>query len=1241
MAIEVINNGSFKTYAYWNIIGDIESKLQYKNGLSCLWLQLENEQTVNNTAPTGVYQVLDLVNYDKKLSLDISFSAMHTLNEGETDEQPRYFFDLFIYKIEEYTRFATGEVWTYELPESYENYKYKRCYDKDKFTYKNNKWVDFSFNIVLDPGCYIIGFTPHVHGFDIDDENSIYGVEYKAIPLYNLLLTGVSVLLEETDVVSFHNVLTNSTFESVNAPFDRWFANSITARDVLNDNTNYYCIDYMGQRCKGLSLNKDITLDDITNNGCGLNQVVEVKYTCRAELCFWHRTGQLENNQENYGRLGYYVYKLSYYDEYNNSYSIDSIVCSHEDDDEVTGTIKSITTNNYRWSYKSRHFNIKPGLYMISIVPFNQPSVSNYTAEIFVDNVKLNLYTNVQKQYPATGLFTDPYTIEDGYFYYHYNSGYGFRFYDNTVPEKKSYVYHNGNYYIISTDDGRFYRDGMYVFTDCSVHNGPFGCDRYFFEDCRLAINEQYIHDGHVYTSNENGCATMGSFKIHKLEGYCVVNGEYKDGSIIDLLPGEEVDIIVEYPEQESPILLNITSSNPQIAEVIGITTNASSSGYNRSNSATIVAKSYGKATITASYKNVDGTIPTYTFEVYVGDDVAYEKPENITITMLTPVNYVALGTGLKLRCLVSPDISSGIPIDWISSDRQIAKVNSKGEVTPVALGQCTITAKNFATDKFALCTLYVVEQTVDPVVINTSVNSLQLGPGEEDRITALLLNEYGNISYVSQNVIWTTSDDKIAVVDDYGFVKGISKGNAIITCACASNPSIKKEVAVEVLGASRKLTRIDLNVYEINLLESKFNSVSHEYLTYTLTPSNTTETDVIWTSSNPDVVMVSKSGLVECIGTSKEPIIITCTSATNPLIYRSCKVNVVSYSDYVPIITYHKDIIKACVGTTVVLDYFISGEYSSSHSIKIRPPGGYSHDTKNTVVRDRSVRNRSILTAVEAGDYEIVISCQDPKNTYKIIPVKIYETNNPPEFVKDLEVMYVLQNGSYVLRYYVEDDMTDNANVKQHIYVDNVAIESSHQPVQYKYNGQKYYYYFGSGLTVGYHVIFIGVEDDSNDIATDTSQSSTITVNVPNIVTFKASLNEAKVSYDIAKNDLLNYLIEMMSDKLVGEDELIEFNVRYEVYCVLYDNLVDILDTCIKHINSQIGASQIEMASLATVLTSDSTSVATYSEGDYTNSNYQNITDMDYYQNECIRQLIMRVFELEARLNELTNNNN
>ena len=1226
MAIDIINNGSFSNYAYWDHVNGIDSTLLKKKNKTCVSIFTDEEQTVTDTVPPGIYQVLDLENTKKKSALDIYVSAMYMLDEGEEPVgDGRLFFDMYIYKIEEYTRFATGEVWKYELPTKYTSYIHQKSFEITN--YRANGWDTFVFTVTLEPGVYIMGFTPDVYkSVENEGENDLYK-RYISKKLSNLAITGIMVYQEIIDEVQHHNILINPSFESIDAPFDKWFANGVSARDVQNRSQIYPCLEPLGQYCKAITLDKKTSFESIETTGQGYNQVVEVEYNCRAEFRFWHRADI--NTEDGYCRAKCYVYKLSYYSEDDNYYSIDSVVYSARD--------SFFLTYDDKWDYEYGHFNITPGTYMISIVP---PEQTKTSGSLYIDNVQFNLFTNTQGTSKNNGSFEYPYTTEDGYFYYVSNSGPAFKFYDGTVPEAHSYVFKDGEYYRIKSTSvsGQFYCNGLFAFTDedCYCQTSYFRCEKYFFEDGRMAVDEQFVYENTICTANYRGCIIKRSYKVFDLSGCYFVNGEAKEGSVIDLLPGERVEISVGFNEQNPPILLDFESSNPEVASIAEIIQNLNYSGdSNSSNNAIIVANSYGKTTITASYQNPDSTRPSIEFTIYVGDPIVYEE-EDITLTMMTPVNYVALGTGLQLKCMVSPIKSSGIPIDWISSDRKIAKVNSKGEVTPISLGTCIITAKNFATDKYATCFLSVVEQTVDPVVVNTSVNSLYLNLGDSTRITAELLNEYGDMDYVTQDVVWSTSNDKVATVDEFGFVKAKTKGNIVITCSCANNPSIKKDIPVEVSGVSTKLTRIELNIYELSLIENY--SLSREYLTYKLIPSNTTETDVVWTSSNPEAVAVSQNGFIESVGYSNEPVIITCTSTTNPLIYRSCTVHLVSASEYVPTITFSKEIIKTYIGATTIIDYFISYDYRNNHSIKITTPDGALYSTSNTVTKTlEGVK----LEAVEAGDYIFTVSCRAyGKDVSESCPVKIYESNQAPEFKNNLEVLYALQDGSYVLRYYVEDDLSDN--LSHLIYVDNSPIIDYVDPVLYKYNGQKYYYYFGSGLTVGDYSVYVEVSDDSN-IVTDASfsQSNTVKVKIPAVIDKKTSLNEAKVSYDITKNDVLNYLIDMMENRLVSEDEILEYQVRYQIYCVLYDNLVDILEVCIEYINAQIGASQAEVAAIAAGLTSDGTSVAAYSEGDYTNSNYQTITDMDYYQNVCIKELTNRVLQLEALIQELMNNNN
>lgn len=50
-----------------------------------------------------------------------------------------------------------------------------------------------------------------------------------------------------------------------------------------------------------------------------------------------------------------------------------------------------------------------------------------------------------------------------------------------------------------------------------------------------------------------------------------------------------------------------------------------------------------------------------------------------------------------------------------------------------------------------------------------------------------------------SEDIVWTTSSRKIAIVDQEGNVKALRKGKAIITCYLASDPAVRDSVSIRV----------------------------------------------------------------------------------------------------------------------------------------------------------------------------------------------------------------------------------------------------------------------------------------------------------------------------------------------------------------------------------------------------------------------------------------------------------
>ena len=1212
MSIDIINNGSFDNYAYWEAVNNANWSLTSQG------CEISSEfSIVTDTVPPGIYQVLELADYKTRLSLEISFLAAHM--DDDYTKSPK--FDLHIFEITEYTKFPTGEIWTYELPTKCSDYIHKSEYRARSLgTYG---WTECKKTVVLDPGYYILGITANTY-LSSTGTGSVYYNQYISNELEPIVITNVSAKLTESEIVSRYDALVNGSFESINAPFDKWITKGVFATDYVNDST-YPCIANLGRYCKCLKADPSLDWTDILSiedYGYGLNQVVDSDFNCNAEIKFWYRSST--------GGYAYcYVYELSYYDEDSDYFSIESVVYENV----------AIHSAN-EWRYFQAFFNVEKGKkYMISIFP---PEETANNGEFYVDNVAFEFFSKNYETTGHTGTFDNPYTEEDGSFsYYDYKTP-SFIFYDGTYPPSSSYIYSDYEYYYTSSFRERLLVDGLYATKDPMYEGGT--VQKYFFADGTMAVDEYVFHDAGVWIADHRGAISSEVIKIFDIQ--------LDIGNTIDLLPDEEISIYAMFigpyspfaPDQTPPVALDVVSSDPNVVVITGLDVNPDAAppnfddiyeGLNSANLITIRGKSYGKSTITISHQNYDGTITKVKIDVYIRDPIEYEDKDNITLTILNSVNYVALNGVLNLKCLVQPVMSSYIPIDWISSDRKVAKINSKGEVTPIALGYSRITAKNYGSDKSDTCILYVVEQTVQPVLVKTSVESLSLDLGDETRITAELLNSDGNMEYVTQELAWTTSNAKIATVDDYGFVKGIAQGNVIITCASAQTPSIKKEIPVSVSGTSSALTDIKLNMNEVML--NYDDPYSREYLTYTLTPANTKETDVVWKSNNEDIVIVAENGMITPTYNSTGSAEITCTSVTNPLVYRTCKVRVVRDSEYFPTVVLSKDTIKTYIGATARLDYVVGYYYNirKEATATITKPDGSG--TLNTLL----VRSDYILlNLVEEGEFIITVSCTHRLNvTTKTCRVFVYNSDEAPEFIKDLEVLYAMQNGSFVLRYYAEDAICEDLG--HSITINNA--DYSITPKLCLYDNQKYFYYFGAGLPVGDYSAYITVADNSQDIVTDITfaQSNTVNFTIPDVVDKKTSLSEAKINYDIVKNDTLNYLYELMDDSLVYDEERAEFETRYLIFCALYDNLADILEICIDYINEKISNSQIEMATISETLASDGVSVAAYSEGDYTNSNYQSVTDMDYYQNECIKQLVARVLELEARLNELTNNNN
>ena len=199
------------------------------------------------------------------------------------------------------------------------------------------------------------------------------------------------------------------------------------------------------------------------------------------------------------------------------------------------------------------------------------------------------------------------------------------------------------------------------------------------------------------------------------------------------------------------------------------------------------------------------------------------------------------------------------IKLSWVSSNINVATVDSNGNVVAKAEGTTVITAKT-EEGYYADCTVTVIkqkEEAQEKISLNTS--SLSMNVGDKVRLIETVTPS-NNVS----NVTWSSSNTNVATVVN-GEVTAVSAGSAIITAKLPNGSSV--ECAVNVSSKVIKVSQVVLNIRSVSMSVGATNQ-----LTATIKPSNATNKGITWSSSDPSVVSVDANGKITALkaGTAK-----------------------------------------------------------------------------------------------------------------------------------------------------------------------------------------------------------------------------------------------------------------------------------------------------------------------------------------------------------------------------------
>lgn len=266
-----------------------------------------------------------------------------------------------------------------------------------------------------------------------------------------------------------------------------------------------------------------------------------------------------------------------------------------------------------------------------------------------------------------------------------------------------------------------------------------------------------------------------------------------------------------------------------------------------------VTALKLGTTTITATSSN--GKVATSV--VTVSDNLIHVT----SITISSAELNLTAGDKATLTATVKPDNATDLTVEWSSDDTDVATVSEAGEVIAVSAGTAKITATSFD-GKTATCTVNVAAKVILPTAVKLDKETAQLRTGATTTLKATLTPT----DVTDKTLVWTSSDEKVATVDQKGKVTAVAAGQATITVASKAAPAVKAECKVTVIVPVTSLVILDENEEEIGEDTVIEFHTGHEYnLTAVVGPSNATDKTVTWTTSDDTVIkFLDDEGLMD-----------------------------------------------------------------------------------------------------------------------------------------------------------------------------------------------------------------------------------------------------------------------------------------------------------------------------------------------------------------------------------------
>ncbi|MBQ3612333.1 MAG: S8 family serine peptidase [Firmicutes bacterium] len=236
-------------------------------------------------------------------------------------------------------------------------------------------------------------------------------------------------------------------------------------------------------------------------------------------------------------------------------------------------------------------------------------------------------------------------------------------------------------------------------------------------------------------------------------------------------------------------------------------------------------------------YRHFEKYILEIPGEVYISDI----QLEDYVVNMDTTEKY-------QIEATVTPTTADVTELIYESQDEAVVVVDENGLVTPVGQG-CT-DIRVYAPDRavYNYVTINVAEEVI-PTDIKAKKEEITLAVGGTKRVGV----DFTPADATKKALTYKSSDTKVATVNDRGVIKAESVGEATITIT--GYEGITTAVKVNCVVPAESIT-FEEAVYVTTLTKedgTDFYPV--------ISPVDSTQSEIKWTSSNPEVCYVDENG--------------------------------------------------------------------------------------------------------------------------------------------------------------------------------------------------------------------------------------------------------------------------------------------------------------------------------------------------------------------------------------------